>query len=180
MRAFWRGLAIFFFGGLLGTGFGVALGFFLFPYVFPPPPANEQLTQSDVAPLAGTTTPPARSASAPPVATGTFIHANPSDPIHWGRGKVSAYDRTIFLESDFEVGPGPKFHVYLVPKASVRREADVKDAMYVDLGRLRAFKGSQRYPIPDGVDVKKYESVVIWCERFGVLITPADLKVAQR
>ena len=76
--------------------------------------------------------------------------------------------------------PGPKFHVYLVPKASVRREADVKDAMYVDLGRLRAFKGSQRYPIPDGVDVKKYASVVIWCERFGVLITPADLNGTAR
>ena len=26
-------------GGVLGTGFGVALGFFLFPYIFPPPPA---------------------------------------------------------------------------------------------------------------------------------------------
>jgi hypothetical protein len=178
MRAFWRGLAIFLFGGVLGTGFGVALGFFLFPYVFPPPPANDQLTQADVAPSAAA---PAPAPSTPaPVATGTFIHANPSDPVHWGKGKVSAYDRTIFLESDFEVGPGPKFHVYLVPKASVRREADVKDAMYVDLGRLRAFKGSQRYPIPEGVDVKKYESVVIWCERFGVLITPADLMLAKR
>lgn len=185
MRAFWRGLAIFLFGGVLGSGFGVALGFFMFPYVFPPPPANEQLTQADVAPQLGAAAPSAApsmpSAAAPaPVATGTFIHANPSDPVHWGKGKVSAYDRTIFLESDFEVGPGPKFHVYLVPKASVRREADVKDAMYVDLGRLRAFKGSQRYPIPEGVDVKKYESVVIWCERFGVLITPADLMLAKR
>jgi hypothetical protein len=74
------------------------------------------------------------------------------------------------------VGPGPKFHVYLVPKAGVRKEADVKDQMFVDLGRLRAFKGSQRYPIPDGVDIRKYASVVIWCERFGVLISPADLK----
>lgn len=194
MRAFWRGMAIFLFGGILGIGFGVALGFFLFPFVFPPPPANEQLTQADIAPLASgvspsASAPSASSSSARPapaavapvaVATGTFIHANPSDPIHWGRGKVSAYDRTIFLESDFEVGPGPKFHVYLVPKANVRREADVNGAMYVDLGRLRAFKGSQRYPIPEGVDVKKYESVVIWCERFGVLITPADLVLAKR
>ena len=207
MRAFWRGMAIFLFGGILGIGFGVALGFFLFPFVFPPPPANEQLTQADIAPLASGASPSAPAASAPAaaplsasapsassssarpapaavapvaVATGTFIHANPSDPIHWGKGKVSAYDRTVFLESDFEVGPGPKFHVYLVPKANVRREADVNGAMYVDLGRLRAFKGSQRYPIPEGVDVKKYESVVIWCERFGVLITPADLVLAKR
>ena len=26
------------------------------------------------------------------------------------------------------------------------------------------------------VDLKNYQSVVIWCETFGVLISPADLK----
>ena len=110
------------------------------------------------------------------VATGTFIHANPSDPVHYGRGKVSVYERAVFLEPDFEVGPGPAFHVYLVPKAPIRSSSDMKDVMFVDLGQLRAFKGSQRYPIPAGVDLAKYPSVVIWCERFGVLISPADLK----
>lgn len=69
----------------------------------------------------------------------------------------------MFLEPDFEVGPGPAYHV---PKASIRKEADLKDAMYVDLGRLRAFKGSQRYPIPAGVKLKDYPSVIVWCERF--------------
>jgi hypothetical protein len=165
MRSFWRGLAIFCLGGMLGTGFGVALGFFFFPFVFPPPPAAEQLTEAD------------RSAQ---VATGTFIHANPSDPVHWGRGKVTVYERIVFLESDFEVGPGPAYHVYLVPKANVRDAAAVKDAMFVDLGGLRAFKGSQRYPIPAGVNLKDYPSVVIWCERFSVLISPADLAPAAR
>ena len=48
--------------------------------------------------------------------------------------------------------------------------------MFVDLGRLRAFKGSQRYAIPAGVDLAKYQSVIIWCEQFSVLISPADLK----
>jgi hypothetical protein len=43
-------------------------------------------------------------------------------------------------------------------------------------GRLRAFKGSQNYPIPAGVDLAGYGSVVIWCERFGVLISPATLQ----
>lgn len=164
MRGFIRGVVIFFLGGILGTAFGVALGFFFFPYVFPPPAAVEQLTEADRSAL---------------VATGTFIHANPSDPVHWGRGKVSVYERTVFLETDFEVGPGPAFRVYLVPNASVRSEADVKNAMYVDLGGLRSFKGSQRYPIPAGVDLKNYPSVVIWCERFSVLISPADLKPAR-
>jgi len=164
MRGFWRGFAVFMTGGVLGTAFGVALGFFLFPYVFPPPPAAEQLTEADRSAL---------------VADGTFIHANPSDPIHWGRGKVSVYEKTVFLESDFEVGPGPKYHVYLVPKTSVRTNADMNGVMFVDLGRLRAFKGSQRYPIPAGVNLRDYPSVIIWCEQFGVLISPADLKAAN-
>ena len=180
MRRFWRGIAIFLLGGVLGTAFGVALGFFFFPYVFPPPPAFEQLTQADVAPRADASSSTAVVEKPPvPVASGAFVHANPSDPVHWGRGKVSVYERTVFLETDFEVGPGPKYHVYLVPKANIRKEADVKSAMFVDLGRLRAFKGSQRYSIPDGVDLAKYQSVVIWCEQFGVLISPADLTLFQ-
>ena len=161
MRRFWRGLVIFLFGGVLGTAFGVALGFFVYPFVFPPPAAMDQLGAADTK----------------AVATGTFIHANPSDPIHWGKGKVSVYERAVFLEPDFEVGPGPAFHVYLVPKAGIRKNSDLGDAMFVDLGGLRAFKGSQRYAIPAGVDLKNYQSVIIWCRQFSVLISPADLVV---
>ena len=165
MRRFWRGLLIFVFGGVFGTGFGFALGILAFPYIFPPPPAAEQLTEADRSAL---------------VATGNFIHADPADPIHYGSGKVSVYEKTLFLEPDFEVGPGPKYHVYLVPKANIRQNSDVPDTMFVDLGRLRAFKGSQRYEVPAGVDLKKYQSVVIWCETFGVLISPADLTLASQ
>jgi len=163
MRSFWRGVAIFLFGGVLGTAFGVAVGLFIFPYVFPPPPAAEVLTEADRTAL---------------VATGTFIHADPGDPVHYGKGEVSVYQKAVFLEPDFEVGPGPAYHVYLVPKPSIRKSADVTDTMYVDLGQLRAFKGSQRYPIPDGVGLAAFPSVVIWCERFSVLISPADLAPA--
>ncbi|MGE3989897.1 DM13 domain-containing protein [Pseudorhodoplanes sp.] len=113
------------------------------------------------------------------MANGAFIHANPSDPIHWGRGKVSVYEKAVFLEPDFEVGPGPKYHVYLVPAGNIRKEEQVAKSMFVDLGRLRSFKGSQRYPIPAGIDLSKYPSVVIWCEQFSVLISPADLKPAR-
>jgi len=164
MRRFWRGFIIFLIGGVFGTGFGVGLGFFFFPFVFPPPPAAETLAEIERTQL---------------VATGTFIHANPSDPVHWGKGKVSVYERAVFLESDFEVGPGPAFHVYLVPKASIRTAADLSGVKHVDLGGLRAFKGSQRYAIPASVDLKDYPSVIIWCEAFSVLISPADLQLVQ-
>ena len=157
----WRQLVTFLAGGVLGMGFGVALGFFLFPFVFPPPPAADQLTDVD--------------RRNPILAAGKFIHANPSDPIHWGKGSATVRRDSVFLGSDFEVGPGPKFHVYLVPRAQLRSAGDLSGQMFVDLGRLRAFKGSQRYPIPPGLDLAKFRSVIIWCEQFSVLISPADL-----
>jgi hypothetical protein len=154
-----RWLIAFLIGGILGTGLGVVLGFFLFPFVFPPPPAMEELTVEITS----------------RIARGQFIHANPNDPIHYGEGEVSVFPDSVFLHADFEVGPGPKFHVYLVPKAPIRSSSDLGDAMFVDLGRLRAFKGSQNYAIPAGLDLKQYSSVIIWCEQFSVLISPADL-----
>ena len=157
----WRSLAIFLLGGILGTGFGVAVGFFAFPYVFPPPEAMEQLAQEE---------------QTNQVAAGTFIHANPSDPVHYGKGNVRVFDKLVFLETDFEVGPGPAFHVYLVPKKEIRQSSDVEGTMFIDLGKLRAFKGSQKYKIPAGINLTDYPSVVIWCAQFGVLISPADLK----
>ncbi len=160
MRGIWRILVVFLFGGVVGTGFGVALGFFLFPYVFPPPESMDTLTETE------------RTAV---VARGAFIQANPSDPIHYGKGSVTLYRRTVFLELGFEVGPGPKYHVYLVPKPTIRESGDVKETMFVDLGRLRSFKGSQKYAIPNGIDLRRYPSVVIWCAEFAVLVSPADL-----
>jgi len=156
----WRWLTVFLLGGVLGAAFGVALGFFLFPFVFPPPEAKDQLTQTEAGKL---------------LAKGEFIHANPSDPIHYGKGGVSVHENVVYLNEDFEVGPGPAFHVYLVPIANVRDAGQVTGTMFVDLGRLRAFKGSQKYQVPVGVDLAKFPSVVIWCQQFSVLISPADL-----
>ena len=156
-----RSLTGFLFGGILGTALGIAIGFFIFPYVFPPPAAIETLSAEEQSAL---------------VASGAFIQANPSDPVHYGSGKVSVYEGTVFLEADFEVGAGPDFHVYLVAREEVRASADVEAANFIDLGRLRAFKGSQKYAVPEDVNLADYPSVVIWCMKFAVLISPADLE----
>lgn len=151
-------------GVLLGIPLGFALGVFVFPYLFPPPPLNEQ--------LAGLVT-------GERVATGRFIHADPDDPIHHGRGGVTVYEQLVRLEPDFEVGPGPKYHLYLVPQAEVSPETAVTETMFIDLGRLKAFRGSQNYALPPGLDPADYGSVVVWCEQFGVLISPATLTATQ-
>ena len=157
-----KSIIIFVAGAALGLAGGFALGIFVYPYLF----------LSDIVAAERVDT----KSAGKPVATGSFIHANPKDPIHYGRGKVTVYREVVHLGSDFEVGPGPKFHVYLVPEKSVIPSTNVAQTMYVDLGRLKAFKGSQNYAVPAGVDLSKYESVVIWCEQFGVLISPAALK----
>ena len=117
------------------------------------------------------------------VARGQFTHVNASDPIHWGKGSTTLYregaaDAVVFLNEDFEVGPGPRFHVYLVDNLNVRSGADFQASRQIDLGRLHAFKGSQIYFVPKGTSLADYKSVVIWCKEFGVLISPASLAAA--
>ena len=157
-----KSIVIFVVGAVLGTAAGFALGIFFYPYIF-------------LADIVATDRVDDK-ASRKLVATGTFIHANPRDPVHHGQGKVTVYQDLVHLGADFEVGPGPKFHVYLVPEKNVVPATNVAKTMFVDLGRLKAFKGGQNYPVPAGVDLAKFDSVVIWCEQFGVLISPAALK----
>ena len=149
---------------VLGVAGGAALGIFVYPYVFLADiVATEKVDK------------PATGVERKVLARGTFVHANPSDPIHYGKGRVTVYEGLLHLEPDFEVGPGPKFHVYLVPEKEVVPSTNVERTMFVDLGRLKAFKGSQNYAVPPGVTIASYGSVVIWCEQFGVLISPAKL-----
>lgn len=151
--------------GALGVGLGFALGIFFYPFWFLGDVAAETVANRE---------------RMTEVAAGTFLHANPRDPIHWGRGGVAllegpAGERLVHLLPDFEVGPGPRFHVYLVERAGIRTDADFPVDGAVDLGRLRAFRGSQVYPIPASVDLAKVAAVVVWCKEFSVLISPADL-----
>jgi hypothetical protein len=152
-------------GGVLGTAAGFALGVFVYPYIFLADIVATERVEDK--------------ASRKTVASGEFIHANPRDPVHHGKGSVTLYQDLLHLAGDFEVGPGPKYHVYLVPEKNVIPSTAVEKTMFVDLGRLKAFKGSQNYPVPAGVDLPKFGSVVIWCEQFGVLISPATLKFQQ-
>ena len=153
-------------GAIFGTAIGFTIGIFVYPYWF----LNEVATETVANPETKTK-----------IASGMFVHANPSDPIHYGKGGLSIYidqsgERLLHLEDDFEVGPGPAFHVYLVDHAKVRSNADFRASAMVDLGRLKAFRGSQNYSIPVSADLAGANSVVIWCKEFGVLISPASLE----
>jgi hypothetical protein len=64
--------------------------------------------------------------------------------------------------------------VYLTTNPASGRE-DAFDDDAVDLGRLKGNVGNQNYEIPPGVDLERYTTVVIWCDRFDAAFGAADL-----
>jgi Electron transfer DM13 len=151
-------------GAILGTVLGFGLGLTVYPVLFPAHGSGR--SESPVA-------------SGPPVAEGTFTHANPRDPAHYGAGSVSLAPGLAQLGADFEVGPGPGYRLYLVPLAEIGPDTRVDETMFIDLGPLEAFSGAQGYAIPAGLDLASYPSVVVWSTHFNVLISAAALRPVQ-
>lgn len=76
--------------------------------------------------------------------------------------------RVLRFESDFATDNGPDLNVYLAPSADV-------DSDFIDLGPLTGNIGSQNYDLDPGIDLEVYDTVVIWCVRFGVGFGSAPL-----
>ena len=113
------------------------------------------------------------------LATGEFIQADPTDSLHRGKGKLTAYADRIEIDEAFEVPLGPKYHVYLMKGAEIRGNDDISIGSLIDLGRLRHFKGAQTYGIPRGIDLTNWGSIIIYCEGFETLISPVSLRFSQ-
>jgi hypothetical protein len=108
------------------------------------------------------------------LATGQFVDA---DAIHKGSGRATLYalpdGRHVVRFEDFRTTNGPALVVYLAKHPSPGSAADVLDSGFLKLGDLKGNVGNQNYDIPAGTDVTEYGSVVIWCELFDVLFSPA-------
>ena len=106
-------------------------------------------------------------------------HVHPRQPERshpLGQGQRVGARRTAYSWArTSRSGPAPSSTSIWCRRRQIRASGDLAGQKFVDLGRLRSFKGSQRYAIPAGVDLAKYQSVIIWCEQFSVLISPADL-----
>lgn len=111
------------------------------------------------------------------VAVGRFRDA---DAIHKGSGRASLYrladGRHVVRLEDFEVTNGPALVVLMAKAADPRNARDVQLG-YIKLGDLKGNIGNQNYEIPKDVNIGLYSSVVIWCELFDVLFSPATLNV---
>lgn len=110
------------------------------------------------------------------VATGAFRDA---DRAHKGTGTA----KLVALPgggheiqfTEFEVTNGPDLEVWLSAHPDPETSSDVADNAWLSLGQLKGNVGDQAYAVPVGTDLSAYQSVVIWCEQFGVLFSPATL-----
>ncbi len=101
--------------------------------------------------------------------SGEFIGVN--DGIHNAEGivkviKVVGSNPVLRLE-EFESTNGPDLYVYL--------STDKTASDFVNVGRLKGNIGNQNYEIPDGTDLSRYKTVLIWCKAFSVLFGSAEL-----
>jgi len=92
-----------------------------------------------------------------------------SDALHYGVGKVSIASTAITLAG--KVTPGPAYKLYLVPEF-VETEADflLMKARSLAVGDIKTFENFI-VPVPQGTDLTKYNTVLIWCESFSQFIT---------
>lgn len=102
-----------------------------------------------------------------------------ADRGHRGKGTATILEgadgKRVVELSNFKVTAGPDLEVWLSAHGDIKRASDVTKNAYVSLGRLKRSSGDQSYDIPADVDLSKFKSVVIWCEDYSVLFSPATL-----
>ncbi len=69
----------------------------------------------------------------------------------------------------FDVDPGPQVDVYLTTGPDT-----IDDR--IELGGLKGSAGNQQYEVPKGVNLKRYDTVVLWCIPFTTRIAVAELR----
>ncbi len=135
-------------------------------------------TASTVAPAPGqteTTTTTEAPAEVSVLANGSFIdRAHPSSGIASVLGDGS--EQRFLRFEEFETDNGPDLFVYLTTANAEADDGDFgQEGEFVNLGSLKGNIGDQNYEIPADTDLEKFNTVVIWCRRFGVAFGASDL-----
>lgn len=125
--------------------------------------ANAESQQSETTPQAQTVaeTP----ATGKVESSGTFIDAE-----HPTKGTASIITdsgkKYIQFDEQFKSDNGPDLFVIL-HKDDKLPITGIKEEDYVTIAPLKSTNGTQRYEIPENVDVTNFKSVAIWCREFN-------------
>jgi hypothetical protein len=127
------------------------------------------------APASATTAAPTNAPSAAPAFEPTVVRQGDwvsADDFHFTNGKALLIETepgkyTLRVE-EFSVRNGPDVFVLLSPSNGYQDDA-------LNLGGLKGTDGAFNYEIPEGTDISKYVSAIIWCRQFDVLFGHAEL-----
>jgi hypothetical protein len=92
-------------------------------------------------------------------------------------GRAAVYEvggEPLIRLEGFSSTNGPDLYVYLTAADSDADDSALAED-YVNLGVLKGNVGNQNYEVPGGVDLDRFNTVVIWCRRFAVGFGAADL-----
>jgi Electron transfer DM13 len=101
--------------------------------------------------------------------TGTF-HGR----VHNTSGRATIYKeadgRVLLRLTNFKTSKGPDVHVVLIAAKDADNDANFlkSSTERIEIGRLKGNEGDQNYDIPAGTDLKKFQTVSIYCERFNL------------
>ena len=116
----------------------------------------------------------AQSAAPQAIAEGSFRSV-----AHETKGVASIFQlpggKRVLRFTGFETSNGPDVRVLLIAASDANDNDTVKNAGYVEVGKLKGNVGDQNYDLPAGVDLNKYKAVTIWCNRFSVNFATAPL-----
>ncbi|EAW33298.1 DM13 domain-containing protein [Lyngbya sp. PCC 8106] len=108
------------------------------------------------------------------LASGSFVTVEQDHPTE-GTARIVNENGKRYLEFDsaFTTAQGPDVNIIFHQKNSV--PVNLKEGEYITLTSLQSFEGSQRYLLPDNLDLSQYKSVGIWCRKFNVTFGYASL-----
>ena len=113
-----------------------------------------------------------------------FASSSDPQPLYTGRleskahptsGRATIYGGTggmLYVRlTDFTTSNGPDVHVVLARSDDKALSQEIVTGQLddVELGVLKGNQGDQNYYLPVSVDLKKYNVVVVYCERFRAI-----------
>jgi Electron transfer DM13 len=121
--------------------------------------------------------PPQAQGASTALYTGRFV-----GEAHMTSGRATIFkqaDGTHLLRlTDFSTSNGPQLHVLLVDgqNPEVSKDFSLTAVKNVDLGNLKGNQGDQSYTLPGDVDLREFNRVTMYCERFHANFGSATLE----
>jgi pentapeptide MXKDX repeat protein len=108
--------------------------------------------------------------------TGTF-HGK----VHSTSGRATVYQgadgKKILRLTHFKTSNGPDVHVVLVATGDAKDLGkSLSDSVErIELGKMKGNEGDQNYELPEKIDLGKFQTVSIYCEKFNAVFGAAAL-----